>query len=236
MIEITLEGRGPNTMTRGSLEAVARRIEDAGTRPIVVTGAGRAFSSGLDLDALASMDRDGLAELLMALERTVSALFMHPAPTLAVVNGHAVAGGCLLAQCCDLRIATDAADVRIGMTGVAAGLTYPSFVFGLLRHRLAPPHLERVLLGAERFTPEGALAVGLLDGLAAPDALHAESRRRLARLEALPREAYADTKRTLRAAVVEGWQADSKRANDALVPRWTQALQARASGRPGAGQ
>src|SRR5512140_1277608 len=93
-----------NATSTATLAALARDLSAAGEAPILLTGAGNVFSAGLDLDEVASLDEAGARRLLAALEGIVEALFLHPAPTVALVNGHAIAGGCVLALCCDHRV------------------------------------------------------------------------------------------------------------------------------------
>jgi hypothetical protein len=64
------------------------------------------------------------------------------------VNGHAIAGGCVLALCCDWRVAVDRADVRIGLNEVALGLEFPPMIMNLVRDRIPRRHVERVVLEA----------------------------------------------------------------------------------------
>lgn len=224
MHEITLRGRGPNTMSLAMLEALERDLDAAGDAPILITGEGDAFSAGLDLDDLAKADADAVARLLARMDRVVRKLFLHPAPTLALVNGHAVAGGCLIVQCCDLRVATNDPRVRIGMTGVAIGLTYPPFVPAVFRARVAPPHVETTLLGAERHSPEQALRIGLLDEIASEGQLRERALASLERRAALPRSAYAATKRALREPALATSAAEHERFEREVVPAWTGAL------------
>lgn len=224
MHEITLSGRGPNTMSHSMLESLEREIDAAAGAPIVITGAGDAFSAGLDLDALAKAEAEHVAQLLAVMDRVVRKLFLHPAPTLALVNGHAVAGGCLLVQCCDVRVASDDPRIRIGMTGVAIGLTYPPFVTNVFRHRVPPPHVETALLGAERHAPEDALRIGLLDELAPMHELQETGLARLAVRTKLPRAAYAATKRALREHAFATSAAEHERFERDVVPAWTSAL------------
>lgn len=206
------------------LEELERAIESAGEREILITGAGDVFSAGLDLDALASASTEDVASLLRAMGRTLRKLFLHPAPTAALVNGHAVAGGCLLAQCCDVRIGVSRPEIRIGMTGVAIGLTYPPFVPAIFRLRIAPPHLETILLGAQRYAPDRALALGLLDEVVDPGQARAVAHQRLAERAQLPRRSYAATKLALREASLRTDEADQERFEREVVPAWTASL------------
>src|SRR5690606_6058680 len=166
MREILLRGRGPNTITLESLRRLAAELEDAGDEPVLLRGEGNAFSAGLDLDVL---ERE-VVELLDAIDEAAGALLLHPGPTVACINGHAIAGGCLLALACDYRVAAHDPKIRIGMTALSLGLVYPPIALAILRYRLPRHTIERVLLGAERFGPEQALALGIVDELA-PDPL-----------------------------------------------------------------
>ena len=69
--------------------------------PLVITGAGRSFGAGLDLRRILQGEDSYTAALLSALCDALLAAFDHPAPTVAAVNGHAIAAGCLLALACD---------------------------------------------------------------------------------------------------------------------------------------
>jgi enoyl-CoA hydratase len=219
---ITLAGRGPNTMSVAMLEDALRELDAAKDGPVIVTGAGNAFSAGLDLDALATLDASGVRDLLVAMERVTHRLFLHPAPTVAVVNGHAIAGGCLVAQCCDVRIAPHDPKLRMGMTGVAIGLTYPPFVFDVLGARLTAPSVEKVLLSAARFDVDEALALGLLDEITGDPRARAEAV--LAERAALPGPSYASTKLSLRKPRIDASESARARFLDEVIPRWTAAL------------
>jgi enoyl-CoA hydratase len=141
--------------------------------PTVITGEGSVFSAGLNL---VELDRLGYAEIEAFIERfsvlmmlTLTARF----PLVAAVNGHAVAGGCVLSMACDHRIGVDG-PFKIGMNEVAIGLTLPAVVTEILRGKLAVNHARTVILGGALFSPADAVGAGLLDEIA-PDceaALH----------------------------------------------------------------
>lgn len=224
MHTIVLEGRGPNTMSVAMLEDVVRKLDAAGEEPVLLTGAGTAFSSGLDLDALSRADVSEVGALLDAMERATRRLFLHPAPIVAAVNGHAIAGGCLVVQCCDVRITVDDPKVRFGMTGVALGLVYPPFVPAVFRARVPAPHVETVLMGAGRFDPREALRLGLVDEVVARDHLSARALEVLTERSRLPRGAYASIKRALRESAYAGVAEAHARFRDETVPSWTHAI------------
>lgn len=197
MLEFVLSGRGPNTMTVESLQALQQFLQQHRSEPVLVYGAGKVFSAGLDLDAVAA---HGPNEISAAIEAAAEALFLHPAPTVAAVNGHAIAGGCLLAQACDLRVGSTHPAVKMGMPGVALGINYPPKLIRILRYRISAHTIDRVLLEADSHDPQQALHLGLLDLLS--DEPIAAGRERLAALSRHPRAAYAEAKRALRAAAM----------------------------------
>ena len=152
-------------------------------------------------------------------------MFEHPGPVVGCVDGHAIAGGCLLLQACDVRVATDRPEVRLGVNELALGACYPPNALAVLAARLPRRHVERVVLGARLFTPQEALALGLVDRLEA-DPL-AAARAELEHLASHPPEAYAYTKRELRAGVLPD-EATVARWHAEALPQWSsQALRDR---------
>ena len=203
--------------------ALIRRLSDeldaAGDRPILLTGDGDAFCAGLDLREVASLSVEGLERLLTELDLLCVRLFEHPAPTVAAVNGHAIAGGCVLVQCCDYRVAADAPRARLGLNEIALGACYPPRILRIVRTRIPSRARERVLLGAGLFAPADALALGLVDEVA-PDA-EAAAEAWLERASAHPRGSYAHLKRLLRAGVADATPEDLARFRERELPIWT---------------
>lgn len=207
-----------NATSTATLEALARDLAAAGSAPILLSGAGNVFSAGLDLEEVATLDAAGARRLLDALEGIVESLYLHPAPTVALVNGHAIAGGCVLALCCDHRVAAPDPRARIGLNEVAAGLAFPPKTLAMIRARLGGPRAESVILGARLYDPASAREAGLVDEVA-DDARTVA----LARLEALsrhPREAYARAKKALRGESLGLGDAERAAFEREILPRW----------------
>lgn len=89
---------------------VIAELRAANGRPVFVTGAAGAFPAGLNLREVAALDRAGMARFLGLLDDLVDALYAYAGPKVACINGHA--GGCVVALCCDYRVAVD--DARFG--------------------------------------------------------------------------------------------------------------------------
>ena len=89
-------------------DAFAAIAADDSVRAAVLTGGGRAFSAGLDLKAVPQYGRAEQQRLLNALNRSITLAYDCPVPLIGAINGHAIAGGLVLALCCDWRIVSDA--------------------------------------------------------------------------------------------------------------------------------
>jgi enoyl-CoA hydratase/carnithine racemase len=218
MFLVTMDGPKKNALGTPMMRFLLGQIGQAGGQPILLTGTGDAFSAGLDLKEIASLDAAGMESFLRLLDTLMTTLFAYPAPTVAVVNGHAIAGGCILALCCDHRVAPDVPGMRIGLNEIALGLRFPPKLLTIVRRRVAPPAIERVVLGADLFDPRAALRLGLLDEIA--DDPHAAAERHLAMLASYPAVAYAAAKSELRGALVVSAE-EEQRFLEEVLPSWT---------------
>ena len=223
MIEITLSGPGKNALGTDAMSALCARIDAARGEPILLTGDGNAFSAGLNLKEVASLDARAMLPFLELLERTMTALYLHPAPTVAAVNGHAVAGGCVLTLCCDRRVVANDPKIKIGINEVALGVVYPPRVFEIVRRRVPPQFAAEAILGAGLHSPTDALWLGLVDEIA--DDVVTTARARLEALAAHPRAGYAIAKRMLRGGAPQDLvsEADEARLLAEAVPTWVSA-------------
>ena len=196
-------------------------LREAGGAPILLTGKGKAFSAGLDIAEVASLDLDGLRAFLGLLDDLVIDLYTYPGPVVALVNGHAIAGGCVLSLCSDFRVAPAGTKARIGLNEVALGLRFPPAVMALVRDRIPRRTLEEAILGAEVHDAENAARLGFIDEVA--DDAERVARERLALLESHSQSAYAATKRTIREPAMRTARAERHAWFEAQLPAWTSA-------------
>jgi enoyl-CoA hydratase len=117
------------------------------------------------------------------------------------VNGHAIAGGMILALCGDYRVCTRG-EAKLGLTEVRAGMPYPEVAMAIVRAELAPPAARVVALGAELVGPEAALELDLVDELCDPDDVLDRAIEVATGYAALPRAGYAYAKQQLRGDAV----------------------------------
>ena len=225
MITLTMQAPGKNALSSELMAWLTDRLGEARGEPIFLTGAGDAFSAGLNLKEVASLDAAGMQRFLATLERMVDALFHYPGAIVGWINGHAIAGGCIVALTCDHRLMTTQPKARIGLNEVPLGLRFPPKTWRLVRHRVPANVVERVVLEGGLYAPETALRLGLVDELVAGEA---EARAYAERIAAAPRAAYVAAKKALREAVFDVEPDEERRFREEALPAWvTPELKAR---------
>jgi len=184
------------------LGALLDRAQSDGVGALVLAGRSGMFSGGLDLKLLPTLSREGLRELSATFATTMLRVFTLPIPTVAAVTGHAIAGGAVLAYACDRRYAVDGR-FRLQLNEVAIGIPMPSWMAAIASTALPSRLHVEALLHARAYAPSEAAAHGIVNGLVAEggDVVH-HAIEHAADLVALPRDAYATSKRRLRAAEV----------------------------------
>jgi enoyl-CoA hydratase/carnithine racemase len=218
MFELTIAGPGKNALGSELMDRIDAQLTRADGQPLLLTGEGDAFSAGLNLKEVASLDADGMGEFLGKLQGLVDRLFDYPGPTVAWVNGHAIAGGCVLALCCDVRIGAANPKAKIGLNELALGLRFPPRLLRILGHQVPAPLLERVVLTAQLYDPAGAVSVGILHHVS--DDAEALARARLEALAKIPPAAYAAAKATLRKGLTTVVPEEEQSFRENVIPAW----------------
>jgi enoyl-CoA hydratase len=199
VVVLTLDRPPVNALETGFVRELTTALaeEAEGSAAIVLTGAGRAFSAGVDTKAAATLDPDGQRAGVEAINSLVTTLFGLPLPVVAAVNGHALGGGLIVPLACDVVIATRA-ECKLGLTEVVVGVPFPAAPLEVCRQRLSRPVYNDLCLTGRVFGPEEALALGVADELADHEHLVAQAIEIATRLAGYP--AYARVKDQVRAA------------------------------------
>lgn len=218
MTTITLDAPGKNAISSELMERIQGEIAATNGGPILLRGANGVFSAGMNLKEVAEKDETTMVDFLNLLEGTCQALFHHPGPTVALVDGHAIAGGSVLALCCDRIIAQENPRARIGLNEVALGLRFPPRIFDMLRYRIPAATINEVILQAGLHGPQEALRLGLVDEVS--ETAEADAIALLKKLKALPPHAYAASKADLQKGVMDISPEVEQAFLDETVPRW----------------
>ena len=198
------------------LAAQVAGLERSGHRAAVLTGQGTIFSAGVDLLRLRDGGPGYLEELLPALSEAFLALFTCPVPVVAAVNGHAVAGGCILVCACDYRV-MNAGHGRIGVTELLVGLPFPVAALEILRFAVGTHRLQELTHFGRTYPAAEAVALGLVDEAVAGASVLARAVAIADQFAALAPEPLAHTRRQIRGPVLD--RIRQERATDDLVRR-----------------
>jgi enoyl-CoA hydratase len=194
-----------NAMGTEFCQALTHQLEEARTaaaRAVVIIGQGRIFSAGVDLLRLTEGGAPYIREFLPALNAMFEAVFSYPKPIVAAINGHAIAGGCVLAAATDKRLMADDGG-RIGVTELLVGVPFPPIAMEIMRTATASHHFEEVIFGAATYTPQEAVGLGIVDQVVRPEALLDRAIAAAQTLAALSPATFAVTKRQTRQPALE---------------------------------
>jgi enoyl-CoA hydratase len=196
---LTMRHGKVNALDTALCQALCGALDRAaadGATAVVLTGTGTVFSAGVDLHRVIAGREEYLASFLPELRRVFTRLATFELPVIASVNGHAIAGGYILAAAAD-RILMAEGPARAGVTEMAVGLPFPAIALELLRMRVGDVLARSLIDSAATFQADPALARHLIDEAVAADDLASRSLTAARRLAAQG-PAFRLTKRQLR--------------------------------------
>lgn len=195
---ITMDDGKRNALSPQMFKALNEAIDRAerDDAMIVLTGRVDAFSAGFDLKVMRSGGPAAVGMLNAGFAMTAR-LLSFPRPVIAASSGHAMAMGLFVLLCADYRIGA-AGDYKYVANEVAIGLPMPRVAVEVMRLRLPPAHFQRAATLSTMYTPEEAVAAGMLDEVVSPDKLLERAYERAAQFGELDRHAHRVTKLRIR--------------------------------------
>jgi len=197
ILTLTIDPGKVNALDMSFFADLNGALDNADQAAVVITGREGMLSAGLDMNVMGGDDREAIAELLIVFGETMLRLWLEPKPIVVAATGHAVAGCTILCLASDHAVAAQG-DYRWGLVETTIGYPLPAWIIGLARQRIAPPHLQRLLLPGKAIGPAEAVSVGFADELVAMDTVLETAQAKAVTLSQLPQRAYADTKRRFR--------------------------------------
>ncbi|HEX4913820.1 MAG TPA: enoyl-CoA hydratase/isomerase family protein [Vicinamibacterales bacterium] len=204
-------------------EAFIREMDDASAAPIkavIVTGTGSSFSAGVDLHRVVKDGREYGKRFLPVLDGLLKAALTLPKPVIAAVNGHAIAGGCILAACCDHRIMVDGSG-RIGIPELAVGVPFPALPLQIMAARVSDGALRDLVFTGRTVQVDEAKALGLIDEKCPAGMLTDRAMEVAAKMAAIPAVAFALTKEAFYTPILDRAQSMSN-LNERVTDAWMQ--------------
>jgi enoyl-CoA hydratase/carnithine racemase len=190
------------------------RVEGA-----ILTAKGTIFSAGLDVVELYGYDEDQMDAFWEDFGRLLRDLVGFPKPLVAAINGHAPAGGCVLAMCCDYRFMAEGQG-RIGLNEVPVGIVIPKPIVELARHVMGDIRAADMIFHGALLFAEQAGAYGLVHATVPPEQLMESAEQKLQSWLALPQEPWRDAKAVLRAPLLNAMDIEFSDAFGATIRHW----------------
>jgi enoyl-CoA hydratase len=219
---LTLKHGKANALDLELCDALAGRflaLRLAECKAVVLTGTGHIFSAGVDLKRVNEGGAAYVREFLPSLHRLYEAIFFHPRPVVGAINGHAVAGGCILACCADRRVMARESG-RIGVTELLVGVPFPALAFEIMRFTVPARALPEFAYDGATYAPDAALDRGWIDEIAEPAELLDDAIAIAKELAELSPAAFAQTKAQMRAPVAERFAVSGAVTDKAVTDIW----------------
>ena len=196
------------------------RLKKSPVEAVVVTAEGPIFSAGVNLIRAGQGGPKYLRTFLPALNKMYDAIFNFPKPVVAAVNGHAIAGGCVLSSCADYRLMARG-NGRIGVTELLVGLPFPALAFEVMRFVTGPRYFSELIYTGNTYSPDDALERGLLHEVVEAATLQERALASARMLADLSPAAFSQTKSQMRLAVTERIKRDGKKTDAVVTKVWT---------------
>lgn len=204
--EIRLDHGKANALDLELAEALAHRLADlAGrdeVRAVVLTGTGGIFSAGVDLFRVVEEGAAYVDRFVPVLVQAFRDLFVFPHPVVAAVNGHAIAGGCVMACAADYRLMARGRGT-IGVPELRVGVPFPLVAIEILRFATSTAHLQELVYRGKTYGVDAAYERGLVDEVVDAQLLLARAREVAGQLASEPAARFRITKRQLRRPALE---------------------------------
>jgi len=194
-------------------------VDDAGVKAVVITGNGRFFSFGFDIPELITHPREWLTGFLVKFADLYTYLFTYPKPLIAALNGHTIAGGCMIATACDYRIMVEG-KAKIALNEITFGATLVAGALEMLKACVGHRNAETISFSGAMFTADEALKLGLVDMTTTEQGLFDAARKVALQFAASDSTAFRSIKMLLRKEISEKMKAREYASIQEFVDVW----------------
>ncbi len=231
-IELSLkDGIATVTLARPKVNAINEQVvselrdvfrelaSDTRVRAVILTGRGSFFSFGFDIPGFMDYPKEAFHRFVLSFSDLVRRIFVFPKPVIAALNGHTVAGGCILAIACDRRVMA-AGKAKIALNEITLGASVFTSIAEILRFTVGSRSAQHLLYSGKMNSAEEALALGLVDEAHTGEGLDDAVLRCARDLAERDGEAFGSIKRLLRKDALDRIERDEKGSVSDFVDIW----------------
>lgn len=202
------------TLSKGKVNAINESVVDemtgclkelagdAGIRAVILTGTGKFFTFGFDIPEFLSYPKEAFIRYLTKFTDLYAYLFLYPKPVIAALNGHTIAGGCMLAIACDYRIMVTG-KARIALNEINFGSSLFAGSVDILKLLLGQREAEKAAYTGAMYSAEEAYRIGLIDQIASEADLEAEAKKIAGQYAEKDGVAFRSIKKLLRGSTAD---------------------------------
>ena len=214
---VTLNRGKVNALNEPMVEEITKSFEDLATdnevKSIIFTGSGKFFSFGFDVPEFLNYSRSDFIRFLEKFTNFYNYLFLFPKPVVAALNGHTIAGGCMLATACDFRLMVSG-KAKISLNEITFGAPVPAGSVEMLKYCTGPRNAQSILYSGAMYSAEEACQLGLVDQVSTEDTLAEDARNVAQELAQKDSSAFRSIKHLLRKPALDEM---IKREKDAIL-------------------
>lgn len=192
---------------------------DPEVRAVILTAEGKFFSFGFDIPEFLSFTKEHFAEFLLKFTDLYTYIFRYPKPVVAALNGHTIAGGCMLALACDHRVMVSG-NSKISLNEIGFGSSVFAGSVEMLRFWIGNAKAAEVLLSGTMYTAEEAKALGLVHEVATADEFMDAARKVASSFASRHLPAFASIKSLLRKNTLDKMIHSEKESIREFVDIW----------------
>jgi enoyl-CoA hydratase len=206
-------------LVRAIADSLTELERDDTIRACVLTGTGGIFSAGVDLHRLLDGGAAYAREFVPAMVDAFRRLFAFSRPSIAAINGHAIAGGCVLAAACDVRVMARGRGT-VGVPELHVGVPFPLVAIEILRFATSAATLQELVYRGKTFGVEDAQARGLIDEVVEPHRLLERACEVAEEMSFEPVSRFRITKRQIRGPALAAMAAHAAETDAEVIREW----------------
>jgi 3,2-trans-enoyl-CoA isomerase len=220
---LTLSRGKVNALNESAIDQIKSSLieleKDESVKALILTGQGNFFSFGFDIPEFLSYSKDSFTEFLTKFTDLYTYMFLFPKPVVAALNGHTMAGGCMLATTCDYRIMVSG-KAKIALNEISFGSSLLAGSVEMLKYCVGQKNAESILYGGSLYSAEEASLLGLIDKISSQDTLMEDAEKAAHDLAGKDSTAFRSVKGILRKPVAEEMVRKEKEVIREFVDIW----------------
>lgn len=220
---IQLQRGKVNAINEALITELDNCLSDLETNPeihsIILTGAGKFFSFGFDIPEFLGFSPEEFTRVLVKFTGLYTRIFLFPKPVIAALNGHTMAGGCMLASACDWKIMVPGKS-KIALNEINFGSSVFAGATEMLAYSTGWKNTEKILYSGSLFSAEEALELKMIDQIASEENLFDEAEKKAQELGEKDPTAFNSIKKLLRKPVADKMQKREEESIREVVEIW----------------